>query len=94
MIDLNACKRFCGIVDPEEDPVIALCMNTAIAYHKAAGVPDNAQSDSMYDLSVYLLAGHYYDNRSQIGEGMAAAVPPGVVSCIQLMKGTAKTEGA
>ncbi|MBQ8616286.1 MAG: phage gp6-like head-tail connector protein [Clostridia bacterium] len=94
MIDLNECKRFAGIVGKDDDAVMQLCMESAVEYHKNAGVPDSAKESSQYRLSVYLLASHYFDNRSQIGEGQAASVPPSVVSCIAHLKYAPKDKGA
>ena len=93
MLDLNACMRFSGVVDQDDAIVMQLCMEAAEEYHKNAGVPDAVKDSRLYVLSVYLLAGHFFDNRSQIGEGMSAAVPLGVVSCIQQLKGKPKAEG-
>ena len=92
-VNLEDCKRFCGVIGSDDDVVMQLCMESAQEYITASGVPETASGSSAYVLCLYRLAAHYFDNRSAIGDSVERPVPPGVVSAIMQLK-HAKTEAA
>jgi len=57
-----------------DDPVVDLCFEAAIEAARAAGVPP-FEKNAQYDLLIYALALHYYDNR-----GFASIATRGVSS--------------
>ena len=40
-----------------------MCLDAAVAYLKGAGVQQPETENALYDLAVYMLAVHWYDNR-------------------------------
>lgn len=82
MPNIDDLKRY-AVVDPNEDSrVLEGCMAAAIQYFENAGVPAPAQNSPLYDIGIYQLAVHYYDNRGAVGD-RAELLPFGVGSIIR-----------
>ena len=82
MPNIEDLKRY-AVVDPTEDSrVLENCMAAAVRYFKNAGVPAPEEDDPLYDMGIYQLAVHYYDNRGATGE-QQAPLPFGVSSIIR-----------
>ncbi len=82
MPSIDDLKRY-AVVDPNEDShVLEDCMAAAIRYFKNAGVPAPEEYDPLYDMGIYQLAVHYYDNRGATGE-KRETLPFGVNSIIR-----------
>ena len=82
MPNINDLKRY-AVVDPgEDDHELEACMAAAIRYFENAGVPEPYQEDPLYDLGIYMLSVHYYDNRGALGD-KTAELPFGVGSIIR-----------
>lgn len=61
MADLEMVRRFAG-ADPDADTtVLDMCVQAAVAWYQAAGVP--ADDNPLYDFWVCNLAAWFYDNR-------------------------------
>lgn len=72
-----------AVVDPAEDSRdLEMCMAAAQRYFDGAGVPAPAEDDPLYDLGIYMLAVHYYDNRGGVGD-KTEELPFGVGSIIR-----------
>ena len=62
MADLEMVRRFAG-ADPDADTtVLDMCVQAAVAWYQAAGVPAG-DNDALYDFWVCNLAAWMYDNR-------------------------------
>lgn len=85
MPNIDDLRRY-AVVDPEEDPrVLEGCMAAAIRYFQGAGVPTPENDDPLYDMGIYQLATHYYDNRGAAGDNLAL-LPFAVNSIINQLK--------
>lgn len=81
MLNINDLKRY-AVVDPsDDDHELETCMAAAIRYFENAGVPEPYQEDPLYDLGIYMLSTHYYDNRGVLGD-KTDELPFGVGSII------------
>lgn len=81
MPNIDDLKRY-AVVDPADDSrVLEGCLAAAVRYFENAGVPAPQKDDPLYDMGVYQLAVHYYDNRGAVGEKQEA-LPFGVSSII------------
>lgn len=84
MVDLDAVRRFAG-ADPEgDDPALQMCLDAAVGWYEAAGVPEGSKPESLYDFWVANLAAWMYDNRGNAD--MAAAIPPYIVSSVHQLR--------
>lgn len=82
MPNINDLKRY-AVVDPsEDDRELQLCMAAAQRYFANAGVPAPESENPLYDLGIYMLSVHYYDNRGALGD-KTAELPFGVGSIIR-----------
>lgn len=86
-VSIADCKRFAGVVGNDDDLVMTLCLESAQEYMAASGVPESTHESSRYALCAYMLASHYFDHRSAIGDTQAVAVPGGVTTLIFQLKG-------
>lgn len=92
MPDMEKLKRYAIVTDEAEAQMLQMCMDAAQEWYKNAGVdapPDDAAS-ALYDLGVYMLALHYYDNRGR-GSGSFARqdvteLPQGVFSILHQLR--------
>lgn len=67
MPSIDELKRY-AVLDPDGDEqTLLLCMNAAKQWFQNAGVPEPEERNELYDLGVYMLAVHYFDNRGAIG---------------------------
>lgn len=71
-ITLERAKRY-NVLDPSDadDVVLSLCIGAAEEYLANAGVIDDGSS--LYELAVYMLAGHWYENRGLVVVGTVTA---------------------
>ena len=72
MADLATVRRFAG-ADPDADTtVLEMCLQAAVAWYEAAGVPPvvglDAGTGPLYDFWVCNLAAWFYDNRGADSE--------------------------
>lgn len=85
MPSVDVLRRY-AVVDPADDTaILELCLNAATDYFRGAGVKDPIGDMPLYDLGIYMLATHYYDNRGAMGDP-AAALPYGVNSIINQLR--------
>lgn len=84
MLTLEAAKRFASLDPDSDDTVIQLCMDAAIKWFEDAGVPRGTNAKT-YELGVYRLASHYYDNRGTTDQA-ADLVPPTVFSVMHQLR--------
>lgn len=63
MPNISDLKRYAVVDSSEDDFVLGKCMAAAERYLVNAGVLVPTEEDPLYDLCVYQLAVHYYDNR-------------------------------
>lgn len=85
MPNIDDLKRY-AVVDPTEDgKVLEGCMAAAQRYFENAGVPEPQVPDPLYDMGIYMLAVHYYDNRGASGD-RTEQLPFGVNSIINQLR--------
>lgn len=91
MPSIEMLKRYALVTDEAETPVLQMCMDAAVEWYINAGVPAPAEdaASALYDMGIYLLSLHYYDNR---GRGSAAKqdvteLPQGVFTVLHQLRG-------
>ena len=85
MPDINTLARWAAANADTDRELLALSMEAAQLYLEGAGVrrmTDNA----LYDLAVYQLAVHYFDNKGVLSEGGAVEIPMGVNSIMHQLR--------
>ncbi len=85
MPSISDLKRYAVVDSSEDDFVLEKCMAAAERYLVNAGVPVPTEENPLYDLCVYQLAVHYYDNRGALGD-KAEQLPFGVTSIIHQLR--------
>ena len=73
-----------------------LCLDAAIAHAKSAGVPTdklNGENNAKYELYIYAIALHYYDNRGFISPGNSYAGDEYTKRMMQAMRVELAAEG-
>lgn len=84
MPNIDDLRRY-AVLDPDGDETtLRLCMDAAINWYANAGVPPGTENP-LYDLGVYMLAVHYYDNRGVLAD-KSAEVPLGVMSIMHQLR--------
>lgn len=85
MPSIEGLKRY-AVLDPDGDAqTLELCMNAAKQWFENAGVPEPETKNELYDLGVYMLAVHYFDNRGAIGKD-DVNLPFGVFSIMHQLR--------
>lgn len=87
MPNMEELRRY-AVVDPTEDGlVLEKCLAAAMRYFENAGVPppQTGKEDPLYDLGVYQLATHYYDNRG-VSDDQQSPMPYGVNAIIHQLR--------
>ena len=85
MPSIEELKRY-AVLDPDGDvETLSLCMEAAKAWFANAGVAEPDEPNRLYDLGVYMLAVHYFDNRGAIGNA-DAQLPFGVFSIMHQLR--------
>lgn len=77
MPNIETLARWAAANMDTDRELLELAMEAAMAYLENAGVP-RLENDKLYDLAVYQLGVHYFDNRGVMAEGGAAEIPMGV----------------
>lgn len=85
MPDLNGLKRYAVASTDTDEVTLQLCMDAAVKWFENAGVP-HLPDNPLYDLGVYQLATHYFDNRGVIAEGSAAQLPLGIFAIMHQLR--------
>lgn len=95
MPDLEELCRYAGATLDTDRWLLNTCMEAAQLWYENAGV-SRREANALYDLGVYQLATHYYDNRGVIADvGNIEHVPLGVFSIMhQLRSAPGESEGA
>lgn len=67
----NSLKQYLKVEEDDDDPIITLQMKAAFSYMKNAGVKvEEAKKDvdhyELYKLAVFMLVGHWYENRGTV----------------------------
>lgn len=81
--ELNALKAYMRIDGTDDDEVVALCREAAVAYLANAGVEVNMKN-ALCKMAVWSLALHYYDHRDAVGT--EAPLPTGLRPIINQLK--------
>lgn len=85
MPSIDELKRY-AVLDPDGDvETLKICMEAAEEWFANAGVPRPKETTRLYDLGVYMLAVHYFDNRGAIGN-TDAQLPFGVFSIMHQLR--------
>ena len=84
MVDLDAVRRFAG-ADPDADSTaLEMCLQAAVGWYQAAGVPPGSTPEELYDFWVANLAAWMYDNRGNADAG--AVIPPYIVTSVHQLR--------
>ncbi len=62
-VSLTGFKSYARIMPDDTDETAELCLAAAQQHAHDAGIPDSLNGDAKYNLYIYALALHYYDNR-------------------------------
>ena len=76
MPNIETLARWAAANMDTDQEMLELCMEAAQNYLENEGVPRLAD-DKLYDLAVYQLAVHFFDNKGVIAEGGTAEIPMG-----------------
>ena len=77
MPNIETLARWAAANMDTDRELLEMAMVAAQQYLENAGVP-RYENDKLYDLAVYQLGVHYFDNRGVMAEGSAAEIPMGV----------------
>ncbi len=80
---MDMVRRFAGADPNEDDAVLEMCYQAAVAWYEAAGVP-SWRDDSLYQFWVCNLAAWMYDNRGSMDP--SAAVPVYIVTSVHQLR--------
>lgn len=72
-MEIQEIKDFLKIENSDEDSFITSLQSAAEEYCKNAGVPKMTDS-KLYDLSIKMLVGHWYENRNIVAVGTITKV--------------------
>ena len=76
-----------GLIDPAGHEVeLNLMLDAAEQWYAGCGVPESAKGSAQYELAVYMLALHYYDQRGAVAEGNIRELPLGVMSMLNQLR--------
>lgn len=73
-VSLTGFKSYARIMPDDTDETAELCLAAAQQHAHDAGIPDSLNGDAKYNLYIYALALHYYDNRGFTPSSQAFAV--------------------
>ena len=85
MPDINTLARYAAANSSTDTELLSRCMEAAQTWLQNAGVARRTD-DQLYDLAVYMLATHYFDNRGVAAEGSTAEIPMGVMSIMHQLR--------
>ena len=86
MASLDGLKRYASAHDETDAALLGECMLAAMRALESAGV-NQREGDALYDLAVYQLATHYYDNRGVMVEnGSPAQIPLGLQGIVHQLR--------
>ena len=73
MVGIDGLRRYAAPGPSGDEVLLQLCLDAAIAWFEGSGVDTAAYADSpLYELGVYMLALHWYDQRGvMIASGSA-----------------------
>lgn len=93
MPKIDTLRRYVAATPDTDDELLADCMEAAQVWLENAGVA-RMEDNRLYDMAVYQLATHFFDNRGVVAEGGVNEVPLGVFSIMhQLRNAPAESEG-
>lgn len=91
MPNIEQAARWVVVTSSSDMETLKMCMEAAQEWYENSGVP-RLENSSLYDLGVYQLTAHYYDNRGVINEVAtrtgAAQLPLGVFSIMHQLRTT------
>lgn len=86
MPSIEELRRY-AVLDPDGDvATLNMCMEAAKQWFANAGVAEPTEPNKLYDLGVYMLAVHYFDNRGAIGSKNDEQLPLGVFSIMHQLR--------
>lgn len=92
MPNLDTLARYANATTDTDKELLADCMEAAQVWFENAGVK-RLEDNKLYDLGVYQLATHYFDNRGVVAEGSTAEIPHGIFPIMHQLRSTPDVEG-
>ncbi|MEG1891363.1 MAG: head-tail connector protein [Clostridia bacterium] len=87
---MDALRRYAGLSPDGDAQTLELCMHAAKIWFANAGVREFMEGNALYNLGVYMLATHYYDNRGVLDSSGALRtdipLPFGVLSIMHQLR--------
>ena len=83
---MEALRRYVVATPEMDDPLLTDLMEAAQLWLENAGVP-RLNTNRLYDLAVYQLAAHWFDQRGVVAENGAEQIPLGVFSIMFQLQG-------
>lgn len=87
MPNLQHLMRYANVTQDTDTGLLGDCMEAAQVWLENAGVA-RMTDNRLYDMAVYMLATHYYDNRGVVAENGTDHVPLGVFSIMHQLRST------
>ena len=87
MPNIEELRRYAVLDQGGDMMMLQACMDAAIAWFGNAGVKPPEEANRLYDIGVYMLATHYFDNRGVAPEGgKSGELPFGVFSIMHQLR--------
>lgn len=85
MATLEGLKRYAVVGPGGDTATLELCLAAAQEWFRGAGVDPPDNDNALYDIGIYMLALHYYDQRGVVGDKIAE-LPLGVMSIMHQLR--------
>lgn len=89
MVDVKDVKSFGKIEYDGDDENVGRCLDSAIEFLKASGVPQQ-DNNKLYDMAVLRMALHFYENREELSN--FRQIPLGINTMIEQLRNTIDDE--
>ncbi len=86
MPNLDDFRRYAVATSDSDSAMLEMCMNAAVEWYKNAGVDPPETQSALYDMGIYMLALHFYDNRGAVDVQSVGELPFGVFSIMHQLR--------
>lgn len=85
MPEIRTLMRYAAANPDTDRGLMEVCMEAAMQWLENAGVT-RREDNALYDMGVYMLATHYFDNRGVVSENSNQQIPLGVFSIMHQLR--------